>query len=194
MTAVDHDSLLLEELATIEENWTDIAYAGQVLNLQETSWLRTLLPDGTFGFVGSGAKQTRMAHRSRSVIVVVDNDSSVRHEISEVLSASGYNVRVFHSPEALIASNALYAAGMLILGGLRCGLVGCEPLGWAAVEHANLPMLLISKSGIHVCRLGTLYSGDCMGSEPESTPSDRLESLFVFLRLGSDVLPLHLAA
>jgi hypothetical protein len=179
---VDHDLLFLEELATIEENWSDMAYPGQVLNLQEAIWLRTLLPDGTFGFVASGAKQTRMAHRSKSEIVVVDNDSSVRHEISEILSVSGYDVRVFHSPEALLGSNALFAVGMLILGGLRCGLIGCEPLSWATIEHADLPMLFISKSGIHVCRLGTLYNEDSMGLEPESTPSDRLESLFVFLR------------
>jgi hypothetical protein len=187
----DHDTLLLEGLAANDENQPLVVLDGQVSRGHGAIQHRTLQPDITPGSVAGAAIRTKKARQKRGVIAVVDNASCVRHEISEVLSGSGYDVRVFHSPEALVASNALHAAGMLIVGGLRYGLAGCEPLAWAAVEHAELPMLLISKSRIEVCRLGTLYSGGCVGSGQESSPSDRLESLFVFLRRGSDMLSLY---
>lgn len=131
-----------------------------------------------------------MARRNRNsrIIAVVDNDSRVRHEISNVLSASGYDVLVFHSPESLVASNTLQKVGMLILGSLRCGLGACEPLRWASVEHGDLTTLVISKSRILVSSLSTIYSAGSIEVERESAPSDRLESLFAFLRLRSDKL------
>lgn len=187
---VDHDTLFLEGLALNDDN-QPLIVDGHVSHGQGAIRRRTLHPDITPGSVARGPIRTKTAYQKRNAIAVVDNASSVRHEISEVLSASGNDVRVFHSPEALLASNALYAAEILIVGGLRCGLDRCEPLAWATVEHAELPVLLISKSRILACRLGTLYSRGCAGPERESTPSDRLESLFVFLRLGSDILSLY---
>jgi hypothetical protein len=181
----------LDGLAAADENQSLMVLDGHVSHGQGASRRQTLQPEITPGSVARGAVHTKKPHQKRSVIAVVDNASSVRHQISEILSASGYDVRVFHSPEALLASNALYAAGMLIVGGLRCGLAGCEPLLWATLEHADLPMLLIFKSCIQVCRLGRLYSGGCVGAERESTPSDRLESLSAFLRRGSDVMSLY---
>lgn len=139
----------------------------------------------------NGTMQRMIAHRGRRnsrVIAVLDNDSRVRHEISDVLSASGYDVLVFHSAESLVASNALHMVGILILGSLRCGFAGCEPLRWASVEHADLTTLIISKRGILVRSLGTIYIAGSIEVEHGSAPSDRLESLFAFLRLHSDAL------
>jgi len=177
---VDHDPVLFEENRTASQPW----------NHQRAVRPRMLQPHVSSGFVARGAIPTRMTHRSKGVIAVVDNVSTVRHEISKVLSASGYDLLVFHSPEALVASNALYEAGMLILGGLRCGLVACEALYWASAEYADLPTLLLSKGRcIHVCRLGTIYSAGSLDVDLGCVPRDRLESLFAFLRLGSDALP-----
>jgi hypothetical protein len=139
----------------------------------------------------NGAMQRMIAYRGRRssrVIAVLDNDSRVRHEISDVLSASGYDVLVFHSAESLVASNALHTVGILILGSLRCGFAACEPLRWASVEHADLATLIISKGRILACSLGTIFNAGSIEVEHGSAPSDRLESLFGFLRIRSNAL------
>jgi hypothetical protein len=124
----------------------------------------------------------------QTVVAVVDNDTRVRRAIFDGLTASGHDVRVFHSAEGLIVSGILRKIGSLILGGMRVSLAESEPLCWAALERPDLPTVFITKHHVRMCRLDQICQQSSTVIE-ECDPTERLTALWSFLGNSLHISP-----
>jgi len=77
-------------------------------------------------------------------IVVVDDDPSMLQALERLLGAAGMSVRSFHSPEALLASDAIGHASCLVLDVELPGLSGFELQHHLAAAGIELPVVFIT--------------------------------------------------
>jgi FixJ family two-component response regulator len=79
-----------------------------------------------------------------STVFVIDDDSSVRRAISNLLVASGYQVRSFESAELFLAEEDLDSPGCLLLDVCLSGLSGMELQRVLAVSSHMRPIVFLT--------------------------------------------------
>jgi FixJ family two-component response regulator len=82
--------------------------------------------------------------RSPDVILLVDDDAAVRNALKFSLEMEGFSVRLYATPEALLAEDDLPAAGCLVIDYRMPEIDGLELVERLRDRGVVLPVLLIS--------------------------------------------------
>lgn len=96
---------------------------------------------------------------ARPLILLVEDDASVREALTFALKIEGYAVEVFEDAEALLGVAELPAADCLVLDQQLPGLSGVEALAALRARSMTAPAILITtqpKAGVRIAaeRLG----------------------------------------
>ena len=81
---------------------------------------------------------------SRPVVVVVDDDESVRESLPDLLVELGYTTRAFDSAEAFLAADAILEARCLILDIAMPGMSGPELYREIRARGHTVPVIFIT--------------------------------------------------
>lgn len=84
---------------------------------------------------------------SRPVLLVVDDDESVRRSLARLLTAAGYNVETFPSAAELLAREPLTGPGCLILDVRLPGLSGLDLHAWLRSRGLEKATVFVSGHG-----------------------------------------------
>ena len=99
-----------------------------------------------------------MSDRER-VVLVVDDDPSVRRGLDRLLRAAGYRVEAFASGQELLDGADLEAAGCLILDVRLPGLNGLDLQETLAKGGSTVPIIFITGHGDAAMNLRALKAG-----------------------------------
>jgi len=93
------------------------------------------------------------------VVLVVDDDPSVRRGLDRLLRAAGYRVEAFASGQELLDGADLEAAGCLILDVRLPGLNGLDLQETLAKGGSTVPIIFITGHGDAAMNLRALKAG-----------------------------------
>jgi FixJ family two-component response regulator len=98
------------------------------------------------------------------LVVVVDDDESVRESLPDLLKEFGFAVRAFASGEAFLASDAVGAARCLILDLAMPGMRGTELQRELRRRGHDIPIIFITAHGDAADRPRLIRQGaaDCL--------------------------------
>jgi len=82
--------------------------------------------------------------KTPDVVLVVDDDAAVRSALKFALEIEGFSVRLYATPEALLAENDLPAAGCLVIDYRMPEIDGLELVERLHSLGVTLPVVLIS--------------------------------------------------
>ena len=82
--------------------------------------------------------------KAPDVILLVDDDAAVRNALKFSLEMEGFSVRLFATPEALLAENDLPASGCLVIDYRMPEIDGLELVERLRSRGVTLPIFLIS--------------------------------------------------
>ena len=82
--------------------------------------------------------------KTPDVILVVDDDAAVRNALKFALEVEGFSVRLYATPEALLAEKDLPAAGCLVIDYRMPEIDGLELVERLQSLGVTLPVFLIS--------------------------------------------------
>lgn len=101
---------------------------------------------------------------SSPLVVVVDDDESVRESLPDLLKEFGFAVRAFASGEAFLASDAVGAARCLILDLAMPGMRGTELQRELRRRGHDIPIIFITAHGDAADRPRLIRQGaaDCL--------------------------------
>lgn len=94
-----------------------------------------------------------------NLVVVVDDEESVRSAVSRLLRAAGLTVRSFASAEDLLKSGQLSATGCLIADIRMPGMSGLDLLAELNARHCPVPTIFISAHGDENLRMQAMRLG-----------------------------------
>lgn len=97
--------------------------------------------------------------RDRSHISVVDDDSSVREALANLISSVGYEVELYASAEEFLASTDASTAACLVLDLRMPGMGGLELLRRLTAEGREPPVIVITAQGDDETRAESLAAG-----------------------------------
>ena len=102
--------------------------------------------------------------RRRFLVVVVDDDESVRESLPDLLWESGYAVQAFASAQELLDSGELVRIGCLILDITMPGMSGPELYQELRSRGQAVPVVFITAAGDKTVRPRLLAQGavDCL--------------------------------
>ncbi len=86
-------------------------------------------------------------HQPHEMVLVVDDDSSVRSALSSLLRSVGLEVEVFASAQELLASSQLDAAACLVLDVRLPGSSGLELQRQLAASGMHVPIIFMTAHG-----------------------------------------------
>lgn len=92
------------------------------------------------------------------VVCVVDDDSSVRKSLANLLKSAGYRPQCFASGEDFLACSAMHTAACVVLDLCMPGLSGHEVQQRLRLMAPELPVVCISANG-EAARLRCLAEG-----------------------------------
>src|SRR3954463_11698486 len=95
----------------------------------------------------------------RQLIVVVDDDESVRESLPDLLRALGYDAEAFESPEAFLRSNAVDRADCLVLDIAMPGMRGPGLQSALSRLQYSVPIVFITAPAEHGLRDRLLNAG-----------------------------------
>ncbi|WP_035348069.1 response regulator transcription factor [Edaphobacter aggregans] len=93
------------------------------------------------------------------LVVVVDDEESVRSAVSRLLRAAGLSVRAFASAEDLLQSDQLDATGCLIADIRMPGMSGLDLLAELNSRRCPVPTILITAHGDENLRMQAMRAG-----------------------------------
>ena len=79
-----------------------------------------------------------------SLVVVIDNDNSVRESLQSLIRSSGFAVQVFDSPEQFLNSRSLRKADCLVLDVHMPGMTGTELHRHLLANGYEVPVVVIT--------------------------------------------------
>lgn len=94
-----------------------------------------------------------------NLVVVVDDEESVRRAVSRLLRAAGLTVRSFASAEDLLKSGQLSATGCLIADIQMPGMSGLNLLAELNARHCPVPTIFITAHGEENLRMQAMRLG-----------------------------------
>ena len=93
------------------------------------------------------------------LVVVVDDEESVRKAVQRLLRAAGLNVRSFASAEDFLKSGELNATGCLVADIRMPGMSGLDLLAELNRQHLPVPTILITAHGDEDLRMQAMRAG-----------------------------------
>jgi FixJ family two-component response regulator len=81
---------------------------------------------------------------NKGLIAIVDDDSSVREGVTDLLNSMGFHTEAFVSAEDFLASNLLTRAACLITDGRMSGMTGFELHHHLVASGKRIPTILIT--------------------------------------------------
>lgn len=97
--------------------------------------------------------------RDRPYISVVDDDSSVREALANLISSVGYEVELYASAEEFLDSSGASVADCLVLDLRMPGMGGLELLRRLTAEGREPPVIVITAHGDDETRDESLAAG-----------------------------------
>jgi len=95
----------------------------------------------------------------QELVVVVDDEESVRGAVSRLLRAAGLTVKSFVSAEDLLDSGELDATGCLIVDIRMPGMSGLDLLAELNSRQCLVPTILITAHGDETLRMQAMRAG-----------------------------------
>lgn len=95
----------------------------------------------------------------QDLVIVVDDEESVREAISRLLRAAGLKVKSFASAEDLLTFSELNVTGCLIADIRMPGMSGLDLLSELNSRHCPVPTILITAHGDENLRLQAMRAG-----------------------------------
>jgi FixJ family two-component response regulator len=93
------------------------------------------------------------------LIVVIDDEESVRNAVQRLLKAAGLTVRSFASAEDFLESGDLNATGCLITDIRMPGMSGLQLLAELNTKHLPIPTIFITAHGDEDLRMQAMRAG-----------------------------------
>jgi FixJ family two-component response regulator len=93
------------------------------------------------------------------LILVVDDDESVREALCGFLRSTGFAVNAFASGEEFLTSNQLRSANCLVLDVRMPGISGIELQRQLVADHCEIPVIFITAHGDEGIRTQALSGG-----------------------------------
>jgi len=101
-----------------------------------------------------------MAKRDgRRVIGIVDDDSSLRRSLRNLLMSVGFRVATFESAEAFLQSGDRDEIGCVVLDVRMAGMNGLELLRHLAASGSRIPVIILTAHGEDETRRQSLEAG-----------------------------------
>jgi FixJ family two-component response regulator len=101
-----------------------------------------------------------MAHNdSLKLVVIVDDDDSVRRALEGLLKATGIDAKAFASAEEFLQSGLQRETGCLVTDIRMPGISGLELQAKLNAEHCRIPTIFITAHGDANMRLQALRGG-----------------------------------
>ena len=101
-----------------------------------------------------------MAHNDSSkLVVIVDDDDSVRRALQGLLKATGIDAKAFASAEEFLQSGLQRETGCLVTDIRMPGISGLELQAKLNAEHWRIPTIFITAHGDAKMRLQALRGG-----------------------------------
>jgi FixJ family two-component response regulator len=98
---------------------------------------------------------------NEGLIAIVDDDSSVREGVTDLLNSMGFDTETFESPEDFLASDLLASTACLITDGRMSGMTGFELHGRLVASGKRIPTILITAFPEATDRARALREGMC---------------------------------
>jgi FixJ family two-component response regulator len=97
--------------------------------------------------------------KNRALIVVVDDDQSVREALENLISSVGYDVNLFASAEAFLDSEALVRTDCAVVDLSLPGMSGFKLQRKLADEKRSLPVIIITAQNDDKARAEAVKAG-----------------------------------
>ena len=88
-----------------------------------------------------------MARRDGRVIGIVDDDSSLRRSLRNLLMSVGFRVETFESAEAFLQSGDRDEIGCVVLDVRMAGMNGLDLLRHLAASGSRIPVIILTATG-----------------------------------------------
>jgi FixJ family two-component response regulator len=99
------------------------------------------------------------AGRGKNLVVIVDDDESVRVAVHGVLRSVGMNAQTFSSAEEFLASGKQNQVGCLVTDVQMPGMTGLELQSRLAADNCNIPIIFITAYGNARMRAQAMRAG-----------------------------------
>jgi len=93
------------------------------------------------------------------LISIVDDDDALRMSLENLIRSIGWQVQGFSSAEAFLRSNQAHQTGCLILDVRMPGMSGLELQSHMAMNHSQVPIILITAHEDHGQKARALQAG-----------------------------------
>jgi FixJ family two-component response regulator len=100
-----------------------------------------------------------MAQGGTQMVVVVDDEESVREAVQRLLRAAGLTVRCFASAEDFLKSGQLNATRCLVADIRMPGMSGLDLLAELNRQHLPIPTIFITAHGDETLRMHAMRAG-----------------------------------
>lgn len=121
----------------------------------------------------------------RSSICLVDDDASLRDSVSNLLKSVGFEVVVFESAEAFLASGIVDRTSCLVLDLRLQGMGGLDLMSHLAANAQAVPTIVLTGHGDEVVRRQALG----LGASAFLTKPFRPQELIGAVRLAVTAVP-----
>ena len=100
-----------------------------------------------------------VAQSKSKLVVIVDDDESVRGALQGLMKAAGLSALAFASAEGLLGSGEQRRAGCLIIDIRLPGISGLELQSQLNTNHLKVPIIFITADGDEHMRMQALRAG-----------------------------------
>ncbi len=97
--------------------------------------------------------------KKTNLVVVVDDDDSIRSAVQDLLDAVGLPARAFESAEEFLRSGKQQETACLIADIRMPGMSGLELQAQLNAEHCRIPIIFITAHGDEKMRMQALRAG-----------------------------------
>ena len=92
-------------------------------------------------------KERNLADQDKSLVCIIDGESSVREGLSNLLSSAGLNVQTFSSAQEFLGSPPLEAIDCLVLDVQLPGLTGLDLQAELSKRDVQIPIIFLTAHG-----------------------------------------------
>jgi len=114
---------------------------------------------------------------ARSTISLVDDDASLRDSVKNLLSSVGFEIVVFDSAEAFLASDSTDRTGCLVLDLRLQGMNGFDLMTHLASASQSVPTIVLTGHGDAVVRRQALALGAAAFLTKPFRPRDLIDAV-----------------
>lgn len=118
-----------------------------------------------------------MAKHDGRVICIVDDDSSLRRSLRNLLTSVGFHVEAFDSAEAFLQSADEVRIGCMVLDVRMAGMNGLDLLRRLTASGSQIPVIMLTAHGDDETRRQSLEAGAAAFLQKPVRPPVLLEAV-----------------